>query len=357
MSARFEWNPSRAQKKLDLSKCCSAPTASSCALESVAFLAPPAADPQRITERIACAMKMSLRWTWGQAWLLLNGAMLLWAANSVAARMAVSQISPMMLVSLRWLVISLVVAIAMPSRIGANFQVLWERRWLILALATFGLTGFNALLYSAAHWTDAIDMVLLQSLIPVFVLAGGVVRGVRASLMQIVGIGLTCIAVLLVATCGHPLEILSLSINRGDLLILLACFFGAWYTLTLPRRPEISAIVFFAALAVAAFLSSLPMLAWEVVRGHAYAPTALGWCVVLFTAFGPGLCAQVFYLRAVELIGSAGVGPYNNLVPIYGALLGVGLIGEVFAFYHAAGLVLALSGIALCQRRALARPQ
>ena len=57
------------------------------------------------------------------------------------------------------------------------------------------------------------------------------------------------------------------------------------------------------------------------------------------------------YLRGVELIGPARVGPYNNLVPIFGALLGVGLIGESFAFYHAAGLVLTLSGIGLCERK------
>lgn len=295
-------------------------------------------------------MIMPLRWAWGQAWLLLSGAMLLWAANAVAARMAVGQISPMMLVSLRWLIVFLVLAIAMPLRIGANFRVLWERRWLILALATFGLTGFNVLLYSAAHWTSAVDMMLLQSLIPVLVLAGAVAGGARTCPMQIGGIALTCIGVVIVATCGHPLEILSLSVNKGDLLILLGCLFTAWYTLTLRKRPKVSAVVFFAALAVAAFIISLPLLAWEVVQGDAYMPTALGWGVMLFTAVGPALCAQVFYLRAVQLIGAVRVGPYNNLVPIFGALLGVGLIGETFAFYHAAGLVLALGGVGLCER-------
>jgi drug/metabolite transporter (DMT)-like permease len=292
-----------------------------------------------------------LRRAWAQAWFLLSGATLLWAGNSIAARVAVGEISPMMLVSLRWLTIFLVLAIAIPSNIRANVWVLWERRWLILALATFGLTGFNVLLYSAAYWTTAIDMMLLQSLIPVLVLAGSVANGGRARPMQLAGIALTCIGVLMVATSGNPLEILSLSINKGDLLVLLACVFAAWYTLALRRRPDVPAIIFFAALAAASLIASLPMLAWEVTRGDAFLPTALGWGVMLFSAVGPALGAQVFYLRAVELIGPARVGPYNNLVPIFGALLGVGLIGETFAFYHAAGLVLALSGIGLCERQ------
>lgn len=314
------------------------------------------AEPYRTVKYIACATKVPLRWVWGQAWLLLNLAALMWAANAVAARIAVGQISPMMLVSLRWLCILLVLIIAMPSCIHANFSALWGRRWLILALATFGLTGFNVLLYSAAHWTSAIDMMLLQSLIPVLVLAGVVAAGGRACLAQIAGIALTCVGVVMVATRGDPLEILTLSGNKGYLLILLACVFAAWYTLTLRRRPEISAIVFFAALAAAAFISSLPLLAWEVVQGDTFMPTRLGWGVMLFTAVGPALCAQVCYLRGVELIGAARVGPYNNLVPIFGALLGVGLLGETFAFYHAAGLVLAISGIGLCERRTPSRP-
>lgn len=106
---------------------------------------------QRDVVGIACSVRLPLRWAWGQAWVLLNVAALLWAANAVAARMAVGHISPMMLVSLRWIVIFLVLAVAMPAPIRASFKVLWARRWLILALATFGLTGFNVLLYSAAH--------------------------------------------------------------------------------------------------------------------------------------------------------------------------------------------------------------
>jgi len=301
-------------------------------------------------ERVVRSMKTLRVWAWAQAWLLLSVAALLWAGNAVAARMAVGQISPMMLVSLRWLIIFLVLIVAMPSRFKKELSALWHKRWLILALATFGLTGFNVLLYTAAHWTSAINIMLLQGLIPVLVLAGSFADGERASPIQLIGIALTCMAVVVVATAGNPLEILFLSINKGDLLVLLACLFGAWYTLALRRRPEGSALTFFVALALAAFIASLPLLGWELIRGEAFVPTALGCGVMLFTAFGPALCAQLFYLRAVELIGAAGAGPYNNLVPVFGALLGIGLLGETFAFYHGVGLALALCGIAFCER-------
>jgi hypothetical protein len=80
------------------------------------------AEPDRNVKHIVGATKVPLRWIWGQAWLLLSFAALMWAANAVAARIAVGHISPMMLVSLPWLCISLVLVIAMPSCIHANFS-------------------------------------------------------------------------------------------------------------------------------------------------------------------------------------------------------------------------------------------
>jgi drug/metabolite transporter (DMT)-like permease len=53
----------------------------------------------------------------------------------------------------------------------------------------------------------------------------------------------------------------------------------------------------------------------------------------------------------VELIGPARAGLFVNLVPVFGALLAVLLLGEPFAPYHALGLALVLGGIWLAERR------
>jgi drug/metabolite transporter (DMT)-like permease len=56
-------------------------------------------------------------------------------------------------------------------------------------------------------------------------------------------------------------------------------------------------------------------------------------------------------MRGVELIGPARAGLFVNLVPVFGALLAVVLVGEPFAVYHAAGLALVLGGIWLAERK------
>jgi drug/metabolite transporter (DMT)-like permease len=56
-------------------------------------------------------------------------------------------------------------------------------------------------------------------------------------------------------------------------------------------------------------------------------------------------------MRGVELIGPGRAGLFVNLVPIFGALLAVLILGEPFTAYHAVGLVLVLGGIWLAERK------
>jgi drug/metabolite transporter (DMT)-like permease len=52
----------------------------------------------------------------------------------------------------------------------------------------------------------------------------------------------------------------------------------------------------------------------------------------------------------VELIGPGRAGVFVNLVPAFGALMAVVLLGEPFAAYHVAALALVVGGIAIAQR-------
>ena len=212
-------------------------------------------------------------WFWARAWALLLFAALCWAGNSVAARLAIGEVSPMTLVFARWLVIGGVLAIAIPGQVRAHLPTLWAHRWYVLGLAGLGLTGFNALLYLAAHSTTAINIVLLQSCVPALVLVGALARGDKITGMQFLGIAITLLGVIVVATHGDLSRLRDLSFNRGDLLMMTGCLGGAWYNLSLRKRPPIPAIVFFAGLSLGAALASAPLLMIEAARGEAFWPS------------------------------------------------------------------------------------
>jgi drug/metabolite transporter (DMT)-like permease len=221
----------------------------------------------------------------------------------------------------------------------------------IVSMATLGFTGFNVLFYYAAYHTSAIHIGILQGSIPVFVLIGAfLAHGTRPRLLQLVGVLIASVGVVIIATHGTPQLILDQEVNLGDLAILAACVLYAFYTVALRNRPAMSGAAFFTLLALIAALTSLPLVLFEAVTTGLVMPTLQGWLVTAFVAVFPSCLAQLWFLRGVDLIGPGRAGVFVNLVPVFAAVLGVALIGEAFAPFHAVALALVVGGIWLAQR-------
>src|SRR5215203_7302468 len=288
----------------------------------------------------------------GRPYLLLTLTMLMWGGNAVAGRLAVGEVSPMALTGLRWVVPVAVLGVALRYQLLTHRQALLERWPSILLRGTLGLTVFNALFYLAAHHTTAVNITILQGSMPVFVLVGALVfYGTRVRGPQIVGMAVTLLGALLVATRADVATLTSFSLNIGDIWMLAAYGLYAGYTVALRTRPPIPGLVFFAALAGVALLTSVPLMAYEVASGTVTWPTLRGWLIVLYVGLFPSFVSQVLFMRGVELIGPGRAGLFVNLVPIFGALLAVLILSEPFAAYHAVGLTLVLGGIWLAERK------
>ena len=283
--------------------------------------------------------------------LLLALAALFWAGNTVSGRLAVDEITPLMLTSLRWV---LVIAVLWPIH-GAEVRRHWPairpKIGTIALMAALGFTAFNVMFYIAAYYTSAVNLGILQGAIPVFVLAGAFLyQGTRVSALQLVGVLATTVGVLVVATRGDPLSVFGGGWNRGDVMMIVSCVFYAFYTVALRERPDMPSAVFFTLLALIAALTSLPLVAYEVVTGTLRLPSLQGFLVTLYVAIFPSFISQIFWLRGVDLIGPGRAGVYVNLVPVFSAILAVALLSEHFAAFHAVALVLVIGGILLAQR-------
>jgi drug/metabolite transporter (DMT)-like permease len=292
---------------------------------------------------------------------LLVFTMACWGGNAVAGRLAVGQVSPMVITCLRWAIVAAFLSSLTSRRLVLAWPDLrphWRR---IILMSVCGFSIFNALFYVAAHHTTAVNIAILQGSVPIFVVVGAlIVHRVRVGAIQALGIAATLLGVAVVATQGHIATIAAFHFNLGDGLILLACFLYAGYTLALRYRPAVPSLVFFAALAVIAFLTSLPLVAYEVVTGTVQWPTPEGWAILVFIALLPSFLAQLSFMRGVDLIGPSRAGLFANLVPLFGAFFAVVVLGESFALFHLVGLVLVVGGILIAEtvgRSAAALPR
>jgi drug/metabolite transporter (DMT)-like permease len=277
--------------------------------------------------------------------------MLMWGGNAVASRLAVGHISPMALTCLRWLAVCFMIAPFLGREAAAHGPTVAARLSYVVVMAAVGFVAFNALIYAAAHHTSAVNLTILQGSIPVLVLLGGLVWfRIRIRFVQVLGVAVTLVGVAITAGRGELANLAALAFNIGDVWMIIACAGYATYTLLLRKRPPVPGFVFVAAMSAASFILSIPLLAWEVATGAILLPDARGLAIVVYVALFPTLLSQLLFMRSVELIGPSRAGLFVNLVPVFGALLAVAILGEPFRLYHALALALVLSGIWLAER-------
>jgi drug/metabolite transporter (DMT)-like permease len=289
---------------------------------------------------------------WASPIPLLVFTMLIWAGHSVVARLAVGQIGPMTLTCMRWaLALVPILAAARPS-LRRDWPTM-RANWLyIAAMGALGYTVFNALFYIAAHRTSALNLSIIQGAIPALVLIGArAFLGVRFTALQALGAAVTMLGVVTIAAQGDLNRLMALAFGSGDVMMVVAVALYAGYTVALRQRPAISGLSMLAGMALAAFVTSIPLMIWEIATGGFIWPTAAGLLTLVYVALGPAFSSQLFFIRGVELIGPGRAGVFVNLVPVFGAIMAVGLLGEPLAAYHVVALMLVVGGIAIAQTR------
>lgn len=291
--------------------------------------------------------------SYGNAIVLLCLTTLFWGGNTVAGRLAVGEVSPMMVVFLRWVIVAAILLPLTWVRLREEWPLMRPYLLRMILMATFGFIGFNSLFYVAATHTMAVNIGIIQGSIPILVLIGSmIVFGTKVRALQVLGILLTLAGVTLIASQGSLEALKALALNPGDGIMLTACVLYSGYTLALRNRPQVSGLSFFALLSAISVVASLPGLALEASIGAVQWPTLEGWLVVLYIALFPSCIAQIFFIRGVELIGPARAGVFVNLVPVFASGLAVAILGEPFEWHHGTALFLVLGGIWLSERRA-----
>ena len=283
--------------------------------------------------------------------VLLALAALGWGGNTIAARLAVNELSPMFLVSARWLIVASIVLTLYHRQILKTLYDL-RRRWLWLVLMGFGLSGFNIMFYLAAYSTSAINLGLIQSTIPAVIMAMGlIVLRTPVTLLQLTGLIVAMSGAMVVISKGSLAVIISLTFNHGDLIMIIGCCCYAGYTLGLTRRPPLDSIVMMGILAIFALIASLPFTMAEIVMGGFVFTGGESWLILLYVAIVPSFLSQVWFMIGVDKIGSSKAGMFTNLVPVFSALLGVSILKETLGFYHLLSLGLVFTGLFIAQRR------
>ncbi|WP_269621111.1 DMT family transporter [Zhongshania sp. BJYM1] len=282
---------------------------------------------------------------------ILTLVALLWGGNAVAGKIAAGHVSPMLLTSLRWFFACIFIAPFAWQDVRREWTMICQHWVTLFLFAALGFTAFNALFYWALNYTSAINVTIEQSGMPLVVFLGNfLLFGLRPVKLQLLGFSLTLLGVIITVAHGDISSLMSLDLNRGDALMLLATLLYGGYTVALRFRPPLHWRSMILILAMFALLSSLPLSMYEYYAGHTILPDAKSLVVVLYIAIFPSLIAQSLYMRGVDLIGGNRANLFINLVPVFGSALAVVILAEDFQTYHFIALILVVGGIMLAEQ-------
>lgn len=293
-----------------------------------------------------------MQWFSQQPWfpyLLLSLATLSWAGNFIVGRAFGDTLQPVELSFWRNLLGLLLLLPWSATTMYQQRAILWAHRWNLLALGTLGVAGFNTIAYLALQNTSATNAVLLMSTTPlVILLLSYVFLNQAIRLNQVMGIMLSFAGVSIIIARGDVRQLLNLQLNIGDAWMLSGVIVWGLYSILLRWRPSaLSNLTFLTTLISVGVMVLTPLyLLLHVV----WFPST--WTLTLpiagaigYTVLFPVLLSYLCWNHGVKLVGANTAGQFIHLMPVFGTLLAVLLLGEQLFLFHWLGIICVFSGI------------
>lgn len=281
-------------------------------------------------------------------------ATLLWSVNFVIASGIKGHIPPVGLAFWRWTIACIVLApFALRSTLK-NKTILLQNKGYLIITAILGITIFNTLIYFAGKTTSAVNLSLIAISIPIFIVAiSRIVFKEKVSAIKMLGIATIITGVLVLITKGSIQSLLKINFTIGDLLMLLACFFFASYTILVRLKPkEIPSKVFLFTIFIIGTILLLPFYLWE----HLYYNQVTFDTTTIYATTYVGICASLisYYLwnEAICLIGTSKTALIYYLIPVFSGILAYFFLNQAIVLAQIISMGIIITGLLLTNKKA-----
>ncbi len=294
-------------------------------------------------------------WIANQPYLLLSITALCWAGNAIVGRLAAGHIPPITLSFLRWFLAFLVLLPLAWQHLMRDRAAIRGSLGIMVIISVAGIGAFNTLQYWALEYTQALNVLLLQSAGPLVVAVWSLVLlGVRLTWAQAAGVVLSLTGVLVILLHGDLSALSGIEFNKGDVIFIVALVIFGFYSVMTLKRPAIHALSFAAFTFGGGALCLVPLLIWELATRPVMAINTANLLSLFYVAVFPSTVAYLCYNRGVQLIGANRAAPFFHVVPLFGSVMAMVFLGERPQPFHLIGFALVLTGVFVAARRASA---
>ena len=289
-----------------------------------------------------------------KAYLMLVLATLFWAGNFVVGKIAfIENVPPFSLTFFRWLLVWVIL-------IPFTYKELFKLRVIILdnflLLLLLGLTSvglFNSFIYNALNFTQVINASLFNAVIPVAIILFGLLFKLeKTNKYQILGLFISILGILSIITKLDLNILLTLSFNKGDILMIGAVITWGIYSAFLKKRKfEVSLLTLVHILCTFGLVTLIPQFLFEFSQGKTIIINDHLIYSLIYLAIFPSIGSYYCWAGAVSIIGANRAGIFLSLIPLFSTILAIIFFDEKFLFFHFIGSVLIILGLLLSNKK------
>ncbi len=267
--------------------------------------------------------------------LLVLTVVLIWGLNFPMSKYGLLHIPPLLFITMRFAISFLVL-------VPFN-QVPWKSlREIFILSIVFGLGHFGLLFYGLSLDIESSTASLLMQSGPVLaVVLGAVVLKEDFSVLQSLGLLISVLGTTMII--GLPEQAPSIF---ATVIVLSSAFLWAMATMIMRKLSNVGPLQLMCWLS--AFVTPMFALLWGVVENFSV-PQAppLAYASVLFPSICSTVIAYGIWNSLLRRLPMSQLSPFGLLVPFFGVLGGILLLGEVLEFWEAIGGLILILGVAV----------
>lgn len=298
--------------------------------------------------RIEQKSRFSITWVDGG----MLAVSLIWGVNFAVVKQALDEMSPMVFISLRFLLAALVLLVVLNIS-GENLR--FERRDLlaIVLVSLIGHVVYLTMFIQGLSRTTASNSALLLATTPIFVVVISVLfRMEHITFVAGLGIVLSFIGIVFVVVLGSGGISIGAQTLPGNLLTLGAAI--CWALNTIMSKPLLRRYSPLK-LTTATMMISTPLLlllsAGELSQQIWSDISLRGWLGLGYSFLFANAVAYILWNVSVQKVGNSRTVVFSNLVPVVGVITSWLVLGETLGLWQGIGAVVTLVGVTLTRIR------
>ena len=259
------------------------------------------------------------------AYIFLFLTMTFWAGNSITARMFAVDLPPFQHAFWRWTIASFLILIIFRPPLRRDLKIIWTNRCSVFWIATTGIGAYNTMLYWALNYTTVSNVGLLQTTLPIILcFFEWLFFRERITKTQLIGMMLATFGVFVVIIKGNLMNLVNLTFNFGDLIMVGAILSYGIFSLLIRFSPkQINHWSFLWVLFVVGAVELLPLQFLEYQAGYRMNLSLGPMLGLTFIVIGPAILAYKFYTSAVVTLGVTRTGLFFYWLPIVSVILAI----------------------------------